>query len=253
MYCIDCATYNFVEPGSFCAICRRSQTLDTLIRLYPDYGDDTEQRASSSKRGRNADMGREVIDACAVVLKSGDYGADALAPALSKSENLVETLSLSSLSHEASDVGRLLRSLTTMLNEIRSKLQDVERLQQLQDERNSFKQAYKKQKEKLKDLTRIQGDLRMNAEVEIARQRNDLTARASNLQENLQAVISELSTQHARVEQQAHTIEDLEKEVLKWRSDATRYKKKYHVLKTNVNSGMKAAHDGFADDSLVVI
>ncbi|KAL6301767.1 hypothetical protein BKA93DRAFT_795773 [Sparassis latifolia] len=120
MYCIDCATYNFVEPGSFCAICRRPQTLDTLIRLYPDYGDDTEQRASSSKRGRNADMGREVIDACAAVLKSGDYGADALAPALSKSENLVETLSLSSLSHEASDVGRLLRSLTTMLNEIRS-------------------------------------------------------------------------------------------------------------------------------------
>lgn len=48
IYCLDCATFHFTANPS-CAVCRKNQTLQTMIRLYPDWeADETRQSAVSS-------------------------------------------------------------------------------------------------------------------------------------------------------------------------------------------------------------
>lgn len=37
LYCLECATFNFGRPDAACAICRAPHTLKKLVKLYPDY------------------------------------------------------------------------------------------------------------------------------------------------------------------------------------------------------------------------
>ena len=43
IYCLDCATFRFSAHPS-CAICRKQQTLDKMIRLYPDWENEETRR-----------------------------------------------------------------------------------------------------------------------------------------------------------------------------------------------------------------
>lgn len=81
LYCIDCATYNFANEGSACAVCRRQHTLDALIRLYPDYDSAGPSRSPAPKQRVLGEWGNDVLDASHTVLE-GEVTHTTVAPVL---------------------------------------------------------------------------------------------------------------------------------------------------------------------------
>ncbi|CDO77926.1 hypothetical protein BN946_scf184679.g5 [Trametes cinnabarina] len=41
IYCLDCATFHFSQADPFCAVCRKPQTLENMIRLFTDSEEDS--------------------------------------------------------------------------------------------------------------------------------------------------------------------------------------------------------------------
>ncbi|KAL7283776.1 hypothetical protein ACG7TL_003213 [Trametes sanguinea] len=46
IYCLDCATFHFSQSDPFCAVCRKAQTLENMIRLFPDSEEDSAKGAA---------------------------------------------------------------------------------------------------------------------------------------------------------------------------------------------------------------
>ena len=55
LYCLDCATFNFSRGDATCAICRAPHALKKLVKLFPDY--EQESQAAEPTNGRNTSSG----------------------------------------------------------------------------------------------------------------------------------------------------------------------------------------------------
>ncbi|KAI0929028.1 hypothetical protein AcW2_004849 [Taiwanofungus camphoratus] len=220
LYCLDCATYNFANPGATCAICRRPHSMDSLIRLYPTDMNDKKSGASSSKRPC-ADEGHRILDSCYNVLEDVDFTA--VEPILKRTEDFIDGLSDNK---ERPDVSDLLGPMLTVLTEIRSKLRDATHIQELEDERDKLKHAVRKLRDRVKNSDKVHKAEQMDAEIKFLQGTIEWAERTSEVQRSLEEVQQKLSVERAKVQSSNMTIEKLEAEMKQWRASCNRYKKK---------------------------
>ncbi|CCM04413.1 uncharacterized protein FIBRA_06590 [Fibroporia radiculosa] len=254
LYCLDCATYNFATANASCAICRRPQTLDDLIKLYPDYEREPARPPSPLADARIADIGTSVLDACYEVLQSDDeFDDETLGSALSKTDDLLEALS--NCETCPSSTRRLLAAIVSVLSEIRAKLSETtSRIPELQRDRDRLLEIARTLKDKLKLCIRDRQAERASANEQLQDLRTEWSDRVSALQDRLQELSALLAAERAKAEASTTSCEKLEAEKKQWRLYANRYKKKYYALRKEheaVRSGIDDVF--FPDDSLEVI
>ncbi|KAH9950255.1 hypothetical protein B0H21DRAFT_563690 [Amylocystis lapponica] len=254
LYCIDCATFVFANDGATCAVCRKPNTLDALIRLYPDWDNSGEANGGASgsmpKRTGLGEMGNDVLDACHTVLESGIVTNANVAPVLYRAENLVASISRRK---EAPDLQYLLQSLTEVFSELRAKIQDSDQTRDAQESAARM-ELQRQQRTRVLREVRVRKEEQRNMRAEFLQQHTASQARIQYLEERLQELTQDLAAERARVLSNRMTMESLQEEMRQWRSSALKYKKKYHVMKQEVGTVKRSVTDMFPqEDSLDII
>ncbi|RPD66646.1 hypothetical protein L226DRAFT_550534 [Lentinus tigrinus ALCF2SS1-7] len=242
IYCLDCATFRFSTQPS-CAICRKPQALDKMIRLYPD---------------------------CPISVRSMDKAA----------EEAVETVKFSIADKvEQEDALMVCNTFVNSVTDREKPHLNTELLRELSFQLALMSTKMKDEHARLKKMTKnVQTtrniEARLTAQIEKQRSTMDrlekekacLSTQLDTTRERMAALQRQSSfssedagrqrVNSAKVQNQ---LEEMQKELDYWKQQALKAKKKYIVLKNKVIEADRAlpsrshcsAHDG-SDDLLVV-
>ena len=91
IYCLDCATFHLarMEQPS-CAVCRKAQSLDQMIRLYPDW-EDGETREDSRYAHRDDPVSSSPVSVRSIE-RSGEDAVDAIKQAIADRQDTHDAL-----------------------------------------------------------------------------------------------------------------------------------------------------------------
>ncbi|TFK92262.1 hypothetical protein K466DRAFT_513814 [Polyporus arcularius HHB13444] len=263
IYCLDCATFRFGSHPS-CAICRSPQTLEQMIRLYPDWeGEETRQDAcvpdtndavSSSPISVRC-MDRAAEEAVETV-KYTIAGKVELDDALMVCNTFVNSVTDREKPHLNTD---LLRELSFQLALMSTKWKDehakmkkiTKNAQTTRAIESRLIAQVEKQRSTIDRLEKVNASL--STQVVTMRERMDA------LERQFSCSSEDASRQRVHSAKVENELEEVRTELEGWKQQALKAKKKYIVLKNKViaagraesSKSCRSAHDA-SDDLLIV-
>ncbi|KAI0636415.1 hypothetical protein C8Q77DRAFT_1167761 [Trametes polyzona] len=267
IYCLDCATFHFSAADPFCAVCRAPQSLENLVRLYPDTNEgSTQGDASDMVEGEQEQLssspvsvksieraGQEAMD----TVKKAIAGREDMEDALLACNTFVNSVTPRERAHINTD---LLRDIAFQLTLVQTVLKDnQEEVTRLQNEveqaraaENKARAQVEQQRRRLRRAEKEQ--LKMAQELEAQQERYQLISQ--------QCIVAteDASRQRLRAAKAENALEEMDEELRKWRESATKNHKKYYALKNEMkllkqaaNGGSRRGHARNGSDELEVV
>ncbi|KAI0647544.1 hypothetical protein C8Q79DRAFT_907492 [Trametes meyenii] len=250
IYCLDCATFHFAQADPFCAVCRKSQTLENMVRLFLDTDEEPtsgnqndalneeEQLSSSPVSVRSIERAGE--DAVSTV-KKAIAGREDMQDALLACNTFVNCVTPRERPHINQE---LLREISFQLTLVQTELKDhEERFSRLKQEVQVARGA--------ETAARLQADEQRRLARRIEKQRiataEDLRIQGERYQEIHQQLLvasEDANRQRVRAGKVLNELEEMKREMESWREQAAKAKKKYYVLKNDMRAWKQAAQAG---------
>ncbi|KAI0748634.1 hypothetical protein C8Q80DRAFT_1354396 [Daedaleopsis nitida] len=247
IYCLDCATFHFTASPS-CAVCRKNQTLQAMIRLYPDWeADETRQNAFSSLQD-------ESVSSSPTSVQSMDRAADeaitaakqAIADRVDTEDALMvcNTFVNSVTGREKALINTdLLREISFQLTLLTTKIKDDHtRLEKLTKNAKSARSSEKRLSAQL-EQQRSTTDALEKANARLSSQVESLQEQVATLEHQCRMSAQDGQRQRVRAGNLEGRLEDAVRELDTWKQQALRAKKKYLALKSKVEDAKRAAFD----------
>ncbi|CAL1705244.1 unnamed protein product [Somion occarium] len=251
LYCFDCTTFHFASESSAapCAVCRTPQPLEALIKLYPDY--DTPSQPASISNSRLREEADDIVESGRQALSASSIDTDTIANITSSVQGILD--SVTEQTHPDTEFRPLLRSIGTVLADIRTRVQELHTLRQ-----GELAQA---EIERINALARQQIEhARNDAKEDVRKYRQAYKRRETKLeQENIELQIQLENVRRKFVfvtsehESGQHDLATLRGEVEALKKSSLKYQKKYHALRQSHRSLKRSASGGLDDDDLEVI
>ncbi|KAI8982853.1 hypothetical protein BD414DRAFT_537872 [Trametes punicea] len=249
IYCLDCATFHFSQADPFCAVCRKAQTLENMVRLFPDseeeYADlhaershEEEQLSSSPVSVMSIERaGQDAVN----TVKKAIAGQEDMQNAILACNTFVNCVTPRERRHINEE---LLRELAFQLTLVQTTLQDnQERITRLKDEVQMTRAA--------ETAARLQLDGHVRALRRLEKQRAAVGEELKAQQERYELIYQQCivatedaTRQRVRVQKILQDLEDMSKEMQKWRDTAAKAKRKYYALKNELKELKQAAQSG---------
>ncbi|KAI0672721.1 hypothetical protein C8Q78DRAFT_1077062 [Trametes maxima] len=250
IYCLDCATFHFAQADPFCAVCRKSQTLETMVRLFLDTEDDStrenksevaheeEQLSSSPVSVRSIERAGE--DAVSMV-KQAIAGREDMQDALLSCNTFVNCVTPREQPHINQE---LLREISFQLMLVQTELKDhEERFSRLKQEVQVARGA--------ETAARLQSDEHRRLARRTEKQRlataEDLRIQGERYQEIYQQLVvasEDANRQRVWAGKVLNELDEMKKEMESWREQAAKAKRKYYALKNDMKAWKQAAQGG---------
>ncbi|OSD08351.1 hypothetical protein PYCCODRAFT_1441272 [Trametes coccinea BRFM310] len=269
IYCLDCATFHFSQGDPCCAVCRKAQTLENMVRLFPDCEEDSakgtvdeshddEQISSSPVSVMSIERaGQDAVN----TLKKALAGREDMQDAILACNTFVNCVSPRERPHinEA-----LLQDISFQLNLVQTVC--VQALHDNQGHITRLKNEVQRVRA-AETAARLQIDgharaLR-RAEKQIAAKNNELQAQQERYELIYQQCIvatEDATRMRVRVAKVLQDLEDMSVEMQKWKEQAAKAKRKYYALKSEIKELKQVAqgstghaHRRSASDDLEVI
>ncbi|KAI0723739.1 hypothetical protein C8T65DRAFT_627264 [Cerioporus squamosus] len=263
IYCLDCATFRFSSHPS-CAICRKPQTLEEMIRLYPDWESEETRRDACGPDPNDAISSspisvRSMDRAAEEAVETVKYTiADKVEPedALMVCNTFVNSVTDREKPHLNTD---LLRELSFQLALMSTKMKDKHAKMKKQTRNVQTTRAIESrltmQIEKQRStIDRLEKEnARLSTQVDTMHERMDALERQSSCSSE------DAGRQRVYSAKMQNELEEVRRELEDWKHQALRAKKKYIVLKNKVieadraipSRSRRSTRDG-SDDLLVV-
>ncbi|KAI0362667.1 hypothetical protein OH77DRAFT_1416939 [Trametes cingulata] len=246
IYCLDCATFHFSQGDPFCAVCRRPQTLESMIRLYPDNDCDAARVDTSDVLEAN-ELSSSPVSVRSIE-RAGQDAADTVKRAIAGKEDMKDAL----------------LACNTFVNSVTPRERAHINQELLQDIAFQLTLVQTVLKDHEKDITRLKNAVQIaraaetTARLQVDEQRR-LARRAekqkAGLLEELQAqqeryelirqqciiATEDATRQRVRAGKLLNELEEKENEMLKWREQAAKAKRKYYALKNELKELKRSA------------
>ncbi|KAI0371700.1 hypothetical protein BV20DRAFT_941611 [Pilatotrama ljubarskyi] len=249
IYCLDCATFHFSQGDPFCAVCRRPQTLENMIRLFPDNDsdvarDDTsdmgeaDQLSSSPVSVRSIERaGQDAVD----IVKKAIAGREDMKDALLACNTFVNCVTPREKAHINEE---LLRDIAFQLTLVQTVLKDHEKdIARLKNEIQIARAA--------ETTARLQVDEQRRLARRAEKQKAGLAEELKAQQERYELIrqqciiaTEDATRQRVRAGKLLNELEEKEDEMLKWREQAAKAKRKYYALKNELKEVKRSAAGG---------
>ncbi|KAI0807901.1 hypothetical protein C8Q74DRAFT_1189531 [Fomes fomentarius] len=265
IYCMDCATFRFSLNPS-CAVCRQPQSLDNMIRLYPNL------QTEKTRKDASAEQSEDPLSSSPISVRSMDRAAeDSIAATKQAIADRVDPedamMICNTFVNSVTDRGKqhinteLLREISFQLNLMTTKINDDHaRLEKLMKNAKTARSSEKKLTSQL-EKRQAAIDTLEKANTQLSSQVAMLNERIDTLEK--QCHMSSENAQHERFRagKLENQLEDAQQESENWKQQALKVKKKYLVLKSKVEEARRTAgdaHRGRAraasnDDDLVIV
>ncbi|KAH9900813.1 hypothetical protein C8Q73DRAFT_786253 [Cubamyces lactineus] len=246
IYCLDCATFHFSQADPFCAVCRKPQTLETMIKLYPDSNEDTSfdendnmidggELSSSPVSVMSIERaGRDAV----MTVKRAIAGKEDLQDAVLACNTFVNCVTPRERAHINQD---LLRDIAFQLTLVQTTLHDnQEQITRLKDEVERARAA--------ESAARLQTDGYSRALQRAKKERAALEGKWKEQQKRYEALhqqcvatTEDATRQHVRVATLSADVEELSAQLQQWKEHAAKAKRKYYALRNEMKELKKAA------------
>ncbi|EJF66283.1 hypothetical protein BD309DRAFT_888533 [Dichomitus squalens] len=255
IYCLDCATFHLarMEQPS-CAVCRKAQPLDQMIRLYPDW-EDSEPRGDS----RTAEGGVSVSSSPVSVRsieRAGEDAVDAIKQAIADRQDAHDALlTCNTFVNSVTDRERphintqLLHEVSFQLSLMSTKMKDDnDRLRRLRSNAQNARanEAYLR--------SQIQQHQATNERLE--KEKNYLQSKIIQLEDRIALLerqcglsAEDAGRQRVKAGKAQNELEEVKQQCDEWRQAAVRAKKKYHALRNKIEETKRAARRGPSNDT----
>ncbi|KAI0820207.1 hypothetical protein BC628DRAFT_1413253 [Trametes gibbosa] len=246
IYCLDCATFHFSQADPFCAVCRKPQTLDNMVRLYLD--DDEEcVRGSAGEENQEGGMGSSPVSVMCIE-RAGEDAAATMKRAIAGREDMQDALLAcntfvnSVTPRERPHINQeLLHDIAFQLTLVQTVLKDndaqVTRLEKEVHAAKAKETQARTQAEEQRRLLR-----RAEKELTAASKKWDAQREAYELLYQQCIVATEdASRQRVRAAKAENQTEEFAEETKQWRERYTKATKKYYVLKNELKQLKQAA------------
>ncbi|KAI0780431.1 hypothetical protein BD413DRAFT_497075 [Trametes elegans] len=246
IYCLDCATFHFAQGDPFCAVCRKPQTLDTMIRLYADSDEGTtrddahgmseaDELSSSPISVRSIERaGQDAVN----TVKQAIAGKEDMKDALLACNTFVNCVPPRERPHINED---LLREMLFQLTLVQTVLKDnEERVTRLKEELQQVRAAETSARVQIEERRRAA----RHAERQYATAIKELKAlqgRYENLYQNYLTSTEDYTKLGVRNAQLKTALEDKTAEMEQWREQAAKATRKYYALKKDMRELKRAA------------
>ncbi|KAH9848893.1 hypothetical protein C2E23DRAFT_738569 [Lenzites betulinus] len=246
VYCLDCATFHFSRSEPFCAVCRKPQTLENMVRLYLDdeehsvrvsAGEETGEGGISSSPVSVMSIERAGEDAVATIERA-IAGREDVQDALLACNTFVNSVTPRERAHINQE---LLRNIASQLTLVQNSLKDNEA--QIARFKKDLRAARAKEA-KARTQAEEQGHLLLRAEKELiaAARRLDVQKEEYDLLHQQCVVAAEdANRQRVRAAKAENQTEEFAEEMKHWRERATKSTKKYYALKNDLKQLKHAA------------
>ncbi|KAI0722451.1 hypothetical protein C8Q72DRAFT_858872 [Fomitopsis betulina] len=245
LYCLECATFNFGRPDAACAICRAPHTLKKLVKLYPDYEQESQvsgPRLATAGPGnasaplmQGTDM--DTWDESTLV----DIALDRADAAISGSSFRGET---------RADLRTSLKVLRSILQTIYAKMDDKDRTPVVKAEVQQLKRENTRLKTQLDEHKQRRRKEHKRAAAQWEQVQDAFLTMQCELQDKLQKLTDEKESVEDKLAESVKARAVSEEQMKLWRNSANKYKKKYYILKAERASRRKVDSDS---DSLEVV
>ncbi|KAI0332643.1 hypothetical protein GY45DRAFT_1320855 [Cubamyces sp. BRFM 1775] len=249
IYCLDCATFHFSQADPFCAVCRKPQTLETMIKLYPDSKGDsgydesdnmTHDGQLSSSPVSVMSIERAGRDA-ATTVKKAIAGKEDLQDAVLACNTFVNCVTPRERAHINKEI---LQDIAFQLTLVQTTLHDnQEQITRLKSEVERARAA--------ESAARLQTDGYNRALQRAKKERaafegklKEQQKRYDMLHHQCVAATEDATRQHVHVAQLREDIKELSAELQQWKEHAAKAKRKYYALRNEMRELKRAAQGG---------
>ncbi|KAI1791652.1 hypothetical protein LXA43DRAFT_1009950 [Ganoderma leucocontextum] len=261
IYCLDCATFQFAREQSSCAVCRKPQSLDQMIRLYPDWEDDDAH--GCSRATKEADSVSSSPVSVRNIERVGEEAVGSIKQAIAgRQEPQDAFLTCNTFVNSVTDRERphintqLLGEVSFQLNLLSTKIKDdADRLRQMRNDAQSVRAneanlniQIQKHKADIDTLKKEKGRL----ESRILHQED----RIALLEHQCASSAEDAGRQRVKVGKAMGELEEAKQQCEEWKHASVKAKKKYYVLKNKIEETKRAArrsHSHDTSDDLVVV
>ncbi|KAI9061499.1 hypothetical protein FKP32DRAFT_1594475 [Trametes sanguinea] len=249
IYCLDCATFHFSQSDPFCAVCRKAQTLENMIRLFPD-SEENSAEGKSNEMHDDEQISSSPISVMSIE-RAGQDAVNTVKKALAGREDMQDAVLACNTfvncvtPRERPHINEeLLQDIAFQLNLVQTALHDnQDKVTRLKNEVQRARAA------ETAARLQIDGHARAlrRAEKQLAAKNNELQAQKERYELIYQQCIvaTEDSTRmRVRVEKVLQDLEDMSEEMQKWKEQATKAKRKYYALRSEIKELKQAAQSG---------
>ncbi|EIW51759.1 uncharacterized protein TRAVEDRAFT_67585 [Trametes versicolor FP-101664 SS1] len=246
IYCLDCATFHFSQADPFCAVCRKPQTLENMIRLYTDT-DDGFTRDDASAMGEDDQLSLSPVSVRSIE-RAGEDAAGAVKKAIAGRADMDEALVAcntfvnSVTPRERAHINEeLLRDIAFQLTLVQRVLKDNEvQVTRLKEEVQTARAAETKARLRIDQQRR----LLKRAEKEQVEAVKGLAAQQERydiLYQQCIVATEDATRTRVRAAKAVNEFEEMEQEMKEWRERAAKVTKKYYALKSELKQLKQAA------------
>ncbi|KAH9928543.1 uncharacterized protein BXZ73DRAFT_48415 [Epithele typhae] len=256
VFCLSCTTFHFANTPS-CPICRKEQSLDGMIRLFPTWEDGEPRRDARPKSPVDAPPTSPIWSINAQAERTADAVKRAIADQLDPEEALTScnTFVNSIPERDYPELNtELLQEVQFQLSLMATKLKDdyERKVALLEQEVQVAQQAKSMMRDKLQRSRSRREQEKLQYEKDIRMLQRDKDENVRIFRDQGEKAMLEVSRLQRSVDAAMVNINDILDEKEKAQKGCMRYKKKYYALKASVLSAKRAAGPYDDSDDLII-